>query len=82
MEGNGRQFPQVTDRGSRAGSDLIPMMGPKAKFDFDPGDFRNMPFDMDHFFKFGAFGIAAAFMGLIALLYYFLLLPVFKFGQR
>ena len=60
----------------------FPMMGPKAKFDFDPGDFRNMPFDMDHFFKFGAFGIAAAFMGLIALLYYFLLLPVFKFGAK
>jgi uncharacterized membrane protein len=59
-----------------------PMMGPQAKYDFNAGDFKNIPFDMDHFLKFGAFGIAAAFMGLIALLYYFLLLPVFKYGGK
>ncbi len=47
------------------------------KFDFD-----SIPFNMDDFFKFGAFGIAAAFLGLIALLYYFLLLPVFKYGAK
>ncbi len=59
-----------------------PMMGTHAKYDFDASDLRNIPFEMDDFFKFGAFGLAAAFMGLIALLYYFLLMPVFKYGAK
>ncbi|MDM8002811.1 MAG: hypothetical protein QUS66_07815 [Bacteroidota bacterium] len=59
-----------------------PMLGSHSKWQFDANDFRNIPFEMDDFFKFGAFGLAAAFMGLIALLYYFLLLPVFKYGAK
>ncbi len=61
---------------------MTPIMGPQAKYEFDASDFRNIPFDMDDFFKFGAFGLAAAFMGLIALLYYFLLMPVFRYGAK
>jgi len=59
-----------------------PMAGLNFKHDFHPGDFRHMPFDMEDFFTFGAIGIAAAFMGLIALLYSFLLVPVFKYGSK
>lgn len=59
-----------------------PMAGTNAKYEFEPGDFGNFPFDMDDFFKFGAMGLAAAFMGLIALLYFFLLRPVFKYGAK
>jgi len=53
-----------------------PMTGFNAKHNFNPGDFRHMPFDMEDFFRFGALGLASAFMGLIAMLYYFLLRPV------
>lgn len=59
-----------------------PMMGSHSKWEFNPGDFGNIPFDMHDFFKFGAFGVAAAFLGLIALLYMFLLLPVFRYGAK
>ncbi len=59
-----------------------PMSGFNAKYSFSPGDFSHMPFDMGDLFRFGAFGLAAAFMGLIALLYYFLLRPVFKYGAK
>jgi uncharacterized membrane protein len=59
-----------------------PMMGFNIKHDFHPGHFRHMPFDMNDFFTFGAIGLAAAFVGLIALLYSFLLVPVFKYGAK
>jgi uncharacterized membrane protein len=59
-----------------------PMMGFNFKHEFHPGHFRNIPFNMDDFFKFGAVGLAAAFMGLIALLYSFLLVPVFRYGAK
>jgi uncharacterized membrane protein len=59
-----------------------PMMGINFKHNFNPGDFRHMPFDVDEFFKFGAIGLAAALMGLIALLYSFLLVPVFRYGAK
>lgn len=59
-----------------------PMSGFNAKYNFNPGDFRNMPYGMGEFFKFGAFGLAAAFMGLIAMLYFFLLRPVFMYGAK
>ncbi len=48
----------------------------------DPSDFRHIPFNMDDFFKIGAFGLAAAFMGLLALMYALLLRPVFRYGAR
>lgn len=48
----------------------------------DNFDFDSIPFNMDNFFKFGALGIAAVFIGLIGLLYIFLLLPVFKYGAK
>jgi len=59
-----------------------PMTGFNAKHNFNPGDFRHMPFGMEDFFRFGALGLASAFMGLIAMLYYFLLRPVFKYGAK
>lgn len=59
-----------------------PFFGSNAKYEFEPGDFKNIPFEMDDFFKFGALGVAAAFMGLIALLYFFFLCPCLNTGQR
>jgi uncharacterized membrane protein len=37
---------------------------------------------MDDFFRIGAIGIAAAFLGLLALMYALLLRPVFKYGAK
>jgi uncharacterized membrane protein len=48
----------------------------------DPFDFDSIPFDMDNFFKIGAVGVAAAFLGLIGLLYFLLLRPVFQYGAK
>jgi uncharacterized membrane protein len=59
-----------------------PMSGFNARFNFHHYDFSHIPFDMEHFFRFGAFGVAAAFLGLLGLLYFFLLLPVFKYGAK
>ncbi|MRR20190.1 hypothetical protein EG827_08335 [bacterium] len=51
-------------------------------FKVDALDFDNIPFNMDDFFKIGAIGIAAAFLGLLALMYALLLRPVFKYGAK
>lgn len=61
-----------------------PMIGFNFKHDFRGGDFRHMPFDIDNFFRSGAYvvGLAAAFMVLIGLLYSFLVVPVFKYGAK
>lgn len=48
----------------------------------DSLDFDRIPFNMDDFFKIGAIGIAAAFMGLLGLMYVLLLRPVFKYGAK
>jgi uncharacterized membrane protein len=52
----------------------------------DSGDFRNMPWnwhgDWGHLFSLASLGFIAAFMGLIALLYSFLVVPVFKYGSN
>lgn len=48
----------------------------------DASDFGHMPFNMDDFFKIGAIGLAAAFLGLLALMYALLLRPVFKYGAK
>ncbi len=48
----------------------------------DSFDFDSIPFNMDDFFKIGALGVAAAFLGLLALLYAFLLKPVFQYGAK
>jgi len=48
----------------------------------DSFDFDQIPFNMDDFFKIGAIGIAAAFLGLLALMYALLLRPVFKYGAK
>jgi hypothetical protein len=53
-----------------------------SNFKVDHFDFESIPFNMDDFFKFGALGLAAVFMGMIGLLYYFLLVPVFKYGSK
>ncbi|MCK7532943.1 MAG: hypothetical protein MZV63_18840 [Marinilabiliales bacterium] len=43
---------------------------------------KTCPFNMDDFFKIGAIGIAAAFLGLLVLMYALLLRPVFKYGAK
>lgn len=48
----------------------------------DALDFDSIPFNMDDFFRIGAIGIAAAFLGLFALMYTLLLRPVFKYGAK
>ncbi len=53
-----------------------------SNFKVDNFDFDSIPYSMDDFFKFGALGLAAAFLGMIGLLYYFLLVPVFKYGGK
>jgi len=53
-----------------------------SNFKVDSFDFDSIPYNMDDFFKFGALGLAAAFIGMIGLLYYFLLVPVFKYGGK
>jgi hypothetical protein len=51
---------------------------------FDSSDFPGSPWnwngDFDHFFGLASLGIFAAFFALIALLYAFLVAPVFQFG--
>jgi hypothetical protein len=62
--------------------------GPTQLFHFgvDKGDLHNFPWhwggDWWHFFSLASLGMLAAFLGLIALLYTFLVLPVFKFGSK
>jgi hypothetical protein len=48
----------------------------------DAFDFDSIPFNMDDFFKIGALGVAAALLGLLALMYALLLRPVFKYGAK
>ena len=59
-----------------------PMSGLRANYKFDVGDFWRFPFDMEQTFRIGAFGLAAAFLGLMALLYALLLQPVFRYGAK
>lgn len=59
-----------------------PMAGTNSKYEFNSGDFGNFPFEMEDFFKLGALGLAAAFLALIALLYVFLLRPIFQYGAK
>jgi uncharacterized membrane protein len=48
----------------------------------DPSDFHGGPWQMDHMFRFGTFGILALFYGLFAMLYALLVAPVFQFGAN
>ncbi len=48
----------------------------------DSFDFDAIPFNMDDFFRVGAIGIAAALLGLLAVMYALLLRPVFKYGAK
>jgi uncharacterized membrane protein len=59
-----------------------PMTGMKAQWKFNAHDFQNIPWNMNDFFKVGAVGVAAAFLALLGMMYYFLLLPVFKYGGK
>jgi hypothetical protein len=55
------------------------------QFKFDPSVFHLRHFgnwDWGNIFRIGTFGIFAAFYGLIALLYTFLVAPVFRYGSR
>ena len=58
-----------------------PMSGLNVNYKLDSG-FGDFPFDMENFFRIGAFGLAAAFIGLMALLYALLLRPVFRYGAK
>jgi hypothetical protein len=54
-------------------------------FHFDLADFHRAPWNWasdwgHHFFRWGTLGIFAAFFGLIAMLYAFLVAPVFEYG--
>jgi hypothetical protein len=59
-------------------------------FNFDLSDLHRAPWNwgpdmgnsMKHIFTMGSLGIFAAFFGLLAMLYAFLVAPVFKFGGR
>jgi len=48
----------------------------------DPFDFNFSHWDWHDFVRFGTFGIFAAFYGLLAILYAFLVVPVFRYGSR
>lgn len=48
----------------------------------DPFDFNFHNWDMEHIFRLSTFGLLAAFYGLLALLYAFLVLPVFRYGGK
>jgi hypothetical protein len=49
---------------------------------FDPTDFHWSPWTWHHSIRFGAFGIFALMYGLFAMLYAFLVAPVFQFGAN
>jgi hypothetical protein len=51
-------------------------------FRFNPSDFHFRHWDMGDVFRFGSFGILAAFYGLLGLLYGFLVAPVFRYGGK
>ena len=44
--------------------------------------FRHWDWDVEDFFRFGTFGMVAAFYGMLALLYFFLVAPVFNYGGK
>jgi hypothetical protein len=54
-------------------------------FHFDPSDWHGAPWNMGgdwghNFFRLGTLGVFAAFFGLLAMLYAFLIAPVFEYG--
>jgi hypothetical protein len=55
-------------------------------FKFDASDFPGLPWnyngDWEHFFGLASLGIFAAFFGLIAFIYAFLVAPVFEYGYN
>ena len=52
------------------------------QFKFDPSDLHFRHWEYRDFFRFGTFGILAAFYGLLGLLYAFLVAPVFEYGSK
>lgn len=59
-----------------------PFMGNRASFNLDPEDLVNLPHSISSLFAFGAFGVAAAFLFMLAMLYALLVQPVFIFGSK
>jgi uncharacterized membrane protein len=53
-----------------------------AKINFHPEHFLGAPWHWNHVIEFSAFGILAVFYGLVAMLYMFLVAPVFEFGAN
>jgi hypothetical protein len=53
-----------------------------AKINVHPDNFHWAPWQWDHMVRFGTFGILALFYGLIAMLYAFLVAPVFQYGAN
>jgi hypothetical protein len=52
------------------------------QFKFDPSDLHFRHWGYRDFFRFGTFGVLAAFYGLLGLLYAFLVAPVFEYGSK
>jgi uncharacterized membrane protein len=52
------------------------------QFKFNPHDFNLHDWDFERFIRLSTFGIFAAFYGLLALLYAFLVVPVFRYGGK
>lgn len=52
------------------------------QFRFEPAHFHWRHWDASDIFRFGTFGILAAFYGLLGLLYAFLVAPVFRYGGK
>jgi hypothetical protein len=53
-----------------------------SNFHFSPHDFNFRHFEPEDIFRFGTFGILAAFYGMLWLLYGFLVAPVFRYGGK
>jgi hypothetical protein len=53
-----------------------------AHFNFNMSDFHGAPWNWHHAIRFGAFGLFAVMFGLFAMLYAFLVAPVFEFGAN
>jgi uncharacterized membrane protein len=61
---------------------ITPMSFFNVNYKFDKFDFEHFPFTDGELFRVGAFGVAAAFMGMLGLLYYLFVMPVFKYGGK
>ncbi len=59
-----------------------PLAGDRASFKFDMHDLGGFPFNRFDLFTYGALGVAAVFLFLLAMLYVLLVQPVFRYGAK